>query len=396
MDSVDNVSTDHEYVLCYGKKKNRLRGIARSYDNYKNPDNDPRGPWISDNLSAGKAGGDVHYEIEDPETGNKFYPPKGRYWPYNSATMKQKIKEGRVIFPSHPNGRPMLKRFKNEAKSETVPVSSYMRRLGDKKVSNALYTVLNTAGTKELQNLFSGKVFSHPKSTRLISSLSSQVLTDNDDVVLDFFAGSCTTAHAVMDYNSANVSNCKFIMVQLPERCEKGSEAFKMGLVTIADIGKERIRRAAAKIKEENPDYDGDLGFKVLKLGSSNIKPWDADFEDLEGSLLGAVDNIKSERSEEDVLYEILLKYGLDLALPIETRMIEGKKVFSIGLGALVICLDSHITLDVVEGIGKLKAELEPEVMRVVFKDNGFKDDVVKTNAIQILKRYDIEDVKSL
>ncbi|MDX8388878.1 MAG: hypothetical protein R8M38_00160, partial [Mariprofundaceae bacterium] len=125
-------------------------------------------------------------------------------------------------------------------------------------------------------------------------------------------------------------------------------------------------------------------------------KPWDADFDNIQQSLEDSVSNLKPERSEDDVLYEILLKYGLDLTLPIETRNIEGKKVFSIGFGALVICLDNNITLDVVEGIGKLKAELEPEVMRVVFKDNGFKDDVVKTNAIQILKRYDIEDVKSL
>jgi len=240
-----------------------------------------------------------------------------------------------------------------------------------------------------------GVSFSNPKNPNFLKILLS-LYDDKNLIVLDFFSGSCTTAHAVMQSNVDNDLNRRYIMVQLPEPCDEKSEAFKAGYSTIAEIGKERIRRAAAKIKEENPDYDGDLGFKVLKLDSSNIKPWDADFEDLEGSLLDAVDNIKSERSEEDVLYEILLKYGLDLTLPIETRMIEGKKVFSIGLGALVICLDSNITLDVVEGIGKLKAELEPEVMRVVFKDNGFKDDVVKTNAIQILKRYDIEDVKSL
>ncbi|MDX8388985.1 MAG: site-specific DNA-methyltransferase [Mariprofundaceae bacterium] len=223
-----------------------------------------------------------------------------------------------------------------------------------------------------------------------------EIQKSKDLVVLDFFAGSCSTAHAVMSLNMEDNGTRQFIMTQLPEPCENKSEELKAGFETIADIGKERIRRAANKIKDENPEYNGDLGFKVLKLDSSNIKPWDADFEDIEGSLLGTVDNIKSDRSEEDVLYEILLKYGLDLTLPIEIRMIEGKKVFSIGLGALVICLDSNITLEVVEGIGKLKAELEPEIMRVVFKDNGFKDDVVKTNAIQILKRYDIEDVKSL
>ena len=124
MDSVDNVSTDHEYVLCYAKEKHKLRGIERTFDKYTNPDDDPRGPWIADNLSAGKAGGDVHYPIVDPATGAEYLPPSGRYWPYNRKSMKQKIAEGRIIFPKKIDGRPMLKRFKNEAKSTVVPVST--------------------------------------------------------------------------------------------------------------------------------------------------------------------------------------------------------------------------------------------------------------------------------
>jgi adenine-specific DNA-methyltransferase len=189
-------------------------------------------------------------------------------------------------------------------------------------------------------------------------------------------------------------------MVQLPEPCDEKSEAFKANYKTIAEIGKERIRLSGDTIVEKNQDKEGiknlEIGFKVFKLDSSNIKPWDADFDHLEDALWDSVNNIKTDRTETDVLFELLLKYGLDLTLPIEERDINGKKVFSIGLGALVICLDSDITIDTVEGIGKLKEELDPEIMRVVFRDSGFKNDVVKTNAIQILKKYNIEDVKSL
>lgn len=185
-------------------------------------------------------------------------------------------------------------------------------------------------------------------------------------------------------------------MIQLPELCDEKSEAFKAGYKTIAEISKERIRRAAAKIKEENPEYNGDLGFKVFKLDSTNIKPWEVDFDMTERTLEDFISNIKTDRREEDVLYEILLKYGLDLTLPITEHAIAGQKVFDIGMGALIICLSDAISLEVVEGIAKLKDELGPEIMRVVFKDSGFKDDVVKTNAVQILRTAGIVDVRSL
>jgi adenine-specific DNA-methyltransferase len=146
----------------------------------------------------------------------------------------------------------------------------------------------------------------------------------------------------------------------------------------------------------DNISFEGDLGFKVFKLDASNIKPWDADFDNLEHALLNSVENIKPDRSEADVLYELLLKYGLDLAVPIEERKLSGKTVYIIGAGALIVCLADEVKLDVVEGIAKLKDELQPEIMRVAFKDAGFKDDVVKTNAVQILRQASIEDVKSL
>jgi len=267
-------------------------------------------------------------------------------------------------------------------------------------------------GTDEMNELFGTKLMDFPKPSTLMRFLCKLVCTQKNELTLDFFAGSSGTAHSVIDLNNSDGGNRKFIMVQLPETTDEKSEAFNAGYKTIADIGKERIRRVINKIKSERTERANesqksllkdeedapelDLGFKVFKLDASNIKPWDADFDTLEQDLLDAVDNIKPGRSEEDILYELLLKYGLDLAVPIEERNIAGKTVYVIGAGALIVCLDNDVNLEVVEGIAALKEELKPEIMRVVFKDSGFEDDVVKTNAVQILSQADINDVKSL
>jgi adenine-specific DNA-methyltransferase len=223
--------------------------------------------------------------------------------------------------------------------------------------------------------------------------------------VLDFFAGSGSTAHATLQYNQETHSDIHFINIQLPELIEPNTKENKDYIkylkeekisTVVTEVSKERIRRAATKIKEDNPDYNGDLGFKAFKLDSTNIKPWEVDFDMTERTLEDFISNIKPDRREEDVLYEILLKYGLDLTLPLTERTIAGQKVFDIGMGALIICLADAISLEVVEGMAKLKEELNPEIMRVVFKDSGFKDDVVKTNAVQILKQAGIVDVRSL
>jgi adenine-specific DNA-methyltransferase len=214
---------------------------------------------------------------------------------------------------------------------------------------------------------------------------------------MDFFSGSASTAHAVFKYNLEKNYSLKFIQIQIPEQTEEKSEAFKQGYKNIADIGKERIRRAGKKIMAEKPllAQELDLGFKVFKLGLSNIKGWDGNPENLQQSLYDSVRNIKEDRTEEDVLYEILLKYGLDLTLPIEEREIAGKRVFNIGLGAMFICLADGITSAVAEGIGEWKEELQPEVCRVIFKDTGFTD-VEKTNSVQTLKRFGIQEVRSI
>ena len=216
------------------------------------------------------------------------------------------------------------------------------------------------------------------------------MVAGNDFIVLDFFSGSSTTAHAVLKANAQDEGARRFIMCQLPEPCSSDTIAAKSGFDNIAQIGKERIKQALNSLGVNQ------CGFKVFKLSDSNIVPWVPSDDDIKTSLFDNVDNIRHDRSEADVLSELLLKYGLDLAVPIEAREINGKTVHIIGAGALVVCLADAVDLNLVNGIAALKAELAPEVMRVVFKDNGFADDVVKTNAVQILRQASVEDVKSL
>ena len=331
--------------------------------------------------------------------------------------MKEAMDDNRIWFGSDGNGVPRIKKFLTEGQQGLTVESMWW----SKEVGN------NDSAKRELTGLFDGKaVFDTPKPPSLINRML-QVSTEEESLVLDFFAGTSPSAHAVMQLNAEDGGRRKFIMVQLPEPTDESSEAFKAGYKTIAEISKERIRRAAAKIKEELTTKDTnntkkeeadlfaegdketfrdfrafrgsklpDLGFKVFKLDSTNIKPWEVDFDMTERTLEDFISNIKPDRREEDVLYEILLKYGLDLTLPISEHTIAGQKVFDIGMGALIICLADAISLEVVEGMAKLKEELNPEIMRVVFKDSGFKDDVVKTNAVQILKQAGIVDVRSL
>jgi adenine-specific DNA-methyltransferase len=385
--------TDH---IIFYRKSGALKNLReprteKSDSIYKNPDNDPRGNWTSVSYISQRTKAErknLSYSIHNPKTSEEITHPVNA-WKYSYEQYLIHTEENRLHWGKDcENQYPRLKRFLLELNDGIVPVNFWSYK----------ETGTSDDGTKELSNLIGKDVFDYPKPTSLIRRMMAMTC-DSYSIVLDFFSGSATTAHAVMALNAKDNGNRKFITVQLPEPCDKKTEAYKAGYKTIADIGKERIRRAGEKILEE-VDKEGienlDIGFKVFKLDSSNIKPWDADFDNLEDTLLNIVDNIKEDRGEDDVLTEILLKYGLDLTVPIEERQVSGKAVYIIGFGALVVCLADAITLEVVEGIGHLKAELAPEVMRVVFKDSGFKDDVVKTNAIQILKQYDIDDVKSL
>ena len=373
----NNVSSDHDYVVCY--QKGNLKGFAgfeKDFKRYSNPDNDKRGPWISDNLTVGMNSSmrpNQAYDLVDPKTGSTYPYNPNRVWAFIPETMNRMIAEGRIIFPDDPAKRPMQKRFQNELNNTHNPFSTLMLdRVG-----------LNTEATRTIQDVMERNVFEYSKPVSLLKTLVPQICVSKNDIVLDFFAGSCVTAHAVLDLNKDGDDNLKFVMVQLPEPCDEKSEAFKGGYKTIADIGKERIRRVAAKIKEETPLYQGDLGFKVFKLDSSNIQTWNPDRDDLEQTLLDHADHLVEGRSEEDVLYELLLKRGVDLTVPIEQKEVSGKAVYSIGYGVLFTCLDTSISRDDVEslaqGIVAWHEELKPESdTQVVFRDSAFADDIAK------------------
>lgn len=389
----DILVNEIDYVLVYAKSPDAaLIGLPFSKDDEKIYDQEDQwGKYLTRSLR--KTGGEdrkedrptMYYAIKDPD-GNNVYPvgPTGydSRWRCGEGSYNQLVTENRIEWKKSDEGWKPYQKFYLEGRLKQ-PSNLWQGLEGNKK------------GSLTVKNLFDNKVFDTPKPIGLIERCL-RISTKTDDLVLDFFAGSATTAHSILQLNAGENENRKFIMVQLPELVDESTIAYKAGYKTIAEISKERIRRSAAKIKEENPEYDGDLGFKVFKLDSTNIKPWEVDFDMTERTLEDFISNIKTERREEDVLYEILLKYGLDLTLPITEHAIAGQKVFDIGMGALIICLSDAISLEVVEGIAKLKDELNPEIMRVVFKDSGFKDDVVKTNAVQILKQAGIVDVRSL
>jgi len=254
-------------------------------------------------------------------------------------------------------------------------------------------------GTRMFRKLFDKNYFDHPKPVELVKK-SIKIGSNKESYILDFFAGSGTTAHAVMQLNAEDGGNRKCISVQLPEPTDEKSEAYKAKYFTIAEITKERIRRAGDKIKQDCKDKEGieklDIGFKAFTLDSSNIRAWDGNPDNLAEQLDAFANNIKTDRTEEDILFEILLKYGLDLTVAIEEKTIAQQKVFSVGLGTLFICLSNTITPEVSEGIGTWKQELNPTRCRVIFKDTGFASDKDKVNSMQILKRFGVEDVNSI
>lgn len=294
--------------------------------------------------------------------------------------------------------------------SDTVRIKSqlvnrqYEAIVRGKKQQYSMELTTTGAGTylKTLFNL-ADTPFPAPKNVGYLKLLISLFKRDSY-TVLDFFSGSAGTADAVMQLNAEDNGSRKFIMVQLPEPCADGTVAAKAGLENICEIGKERIRRAGEKIKAEveeqnaqlkigeEPKKVPDIGFKVFKLDSSNLKQWQPDYDDLEATLFDSISNYVEGRSELDVVYEIMLKMGMELTWPLETHTIGGKNVYEIGMGALMICLDDHITTEVAEGMAALYKELAPETWRVVFKDNGFADDSAKVNIKEILKTAGLEE----
>ncbi len=380
-----NVSTDHEYIIMYAKRNDSsLRGVERDESKFANPDNDPRGDWMSRSI-LGLATQDqrpnLHYDIVEPGKKRVFPPNPSTGWRYSKERMYELIADGRILFPANDNGRPREKKFRNQMQSEFIAFRSI------------IHEIHTADGTKEIRSLFGSNVFQFPKPTGLIATLTEQA-TSEHDIIIDFFAGSGATAHAVMQLNAQDGGNRKFTMVQLPEPCDEKSEAFKAGYKTVAEIGKERIRRAGKKILEGecHEGWNRDIGFRVLKVDSSNMADVYYTPDAIQqGQLKIFTDNIKPDREPEDLLFQVLLDWGVDLSLPIRKEVIQDKTAFFVDENALVACFDT----DVNEGLVKELARFEP--LRVVFRDNGFVSDAVKINVEQIFKQMSPgTDVKSI
>ncbi len=369
----------HDYILCYGKSAGEASilgfPLTEEYikNTYANPDNDPRGPWTTSDLSANHEG--PLFEIMNPKTGRAYLPADGRYWVFNEAEVNRRIQDGRIIFGKTGNAGPIQKKYFSERESTRIKPESWWDKHG-----------LNSDGTAEITRLLAPKAFDHSKPTTLLKNLINIATTD-DDLILDFFAGSGSTAHALMLLNSEDGANRRFICIQLPEVCGESSIAYKKcNMKTIADLSKERIRRAGQEISD-NPchkDWRKDTGFRVLKIDSSNMAEIFYSPDALEKPNLDMfVDNIKPDRTAEDLLFQVMLDWGVDLALPIAQRTIQGKDVFFVDGNALAACFDAQGGVD--EAFVKELAKEQP--LRVVFRDAGFKDSAVKINVEQIFKQ---------
>ena len=374
-------SESHDFLVVFAKNKlnwfpNLLERSDEMNARYKNPDKDPRGVWKPENSTAqgGHGTKTQFYELTAPN-GKRHTLPNGRCWLYTEPVLKTLIEDNRIWFGADGNNVPAIKRFLTEVKQGTACQTIW-------KYSDVGHS---QDAKKEINDLFpESAVFDTPKPTRLIKRIL-QIATDQNDIVLDFFSGSATAADAVMQMNAEAGGNRKFILVQLPEACEEKSEAAKAGYRTIAEIGKERIRRAGAKVKTEgaltNPEID--VGFRVLKIDTSNMADvfYSPDAVN-QGALDGFTDNIKTDRTPEDLLFQVVLDWGVDLALPILSKDILGKTVFFVDGNALAACFDATGSID--EAFVKELASHQP--LRAVFRDAGFKDSAIKINVEQMFK----------
>lgn len=318
---------------------------------------------------------------------------------YTKSKFLELFKQGALEFTDN---KIFEKNFNSAIRMKSLLTNKSYKALVDGCAVDYKIDVKTTSAGTYLKELFGTKepIFTAPKSVGLIEIFIT-LFDESDFIVLDFFCGSATAAHATMKVNSQVGGSRRYIMVQLPEVCDEKSEAYKLGYKNIADIAKERIRRSANKLKDETSKYSGDFGFKVFKLSNSNIQAWNPDRTDLEETLLSHEEHLIEGRNEQDVLYELLLKRGVDLAVPIEIREVAGKNIYSIGYGVLFACLDETITReqveDIAQGIVDWQAELAPSSeTHVFFRDSAFRDDVSKTNMAAILEQNGITHVRSL
>jgi len=381
--NITGASIDHEYVLCYGK---RIRGSERKVEQYKNPDKDPRGPWTSGNmvgLLPQELRPNCHYDLINPETRINYGKPK-LGWRYDKNTMNRLIQEKRIIWPDKTDGRPRKKVFLNEMTEIYTGFSSIIGK-----------NIFTRNGTAEIEDLFGFRAFDFPKPSDLIKELISQGVEDND-IVLDFFGGSSSTAHAVIKWNLKSLdAQIKFILVQLPENLFENSEAYKAGYKTIADIGKERIRRVIKKIEKEKKENKNllseaeenknlDLGFKVFKLSSSNFKIWrgnEITEENLETQLNAFTNPVREGSEKENMLYELILKAGYLLTDKVEAK----EKYYSVNDGELIIALDT-MNKKIIDKI------LASKPKKVIALDKLFTgNDQLKTNTVLQMRDAEID-----
>ena len=376
----------HDYILCYAKDVDAITDmgypITKEFlaKTFSNPDNDPRGPWTTTDLSANHKG--PYFAITNPQNGAVHYPPKGRYWVFNEKEVLKRIADGRIIFGKNGDGRPVQRVFAANRHFSKIRADSWWEGKG-----------MNEDATKELADLFGqAKLFTHPKPSKLLFHIL-KICTDKNDYVLDFFSGSATTAHATIQLNAEDDGSRKFIMVQLPEVTDPSSEAYKAGYTNICELGKERIRRAGRKIKDESPltTQNLDIGFRVLKLDSSNMEDVYYTPADYEISMFDTLaDNIKEDRTPEDLLFQVMLDLGVLLSSKIEETTIAGKKVFNVADGFLMACFDENVSDEAITAVAKQKPYY------FVMRDSSLASDSVATNFDQIFATYSPDTVRKV
>lgn len=381
------ISSSHDYIVMCAKrienfKIGRLERTQEANARYSNPDNDPRGVWTSGDMLVKTYNKSCDYPITTP-SGKIVNPVPGRCWRFSEESFLEKVKDNRIWFGPEGNGVPRVKRFLSELKFEGMAPTSI---LFHKEVGHS------QEGSKEVTALFGDKgVFDGPKPVRLLQRLLTLANLDDNSIILDFFSGSASTAHAVMKMNVEKDKHCSFVMVQLPEHISEKKK--EQGYETVCEIGKERIRRAGKKIKEDSPltTQDLDTGFRVLKLDSTNMQNIYYSPKDIsQADLFSQVDNVKPDRTGEDLLFQVMLELGATLDSKIETTTVAGKTIYNVAEGYLVVCFDPDVTDDVVKSI----AQMQPAY--AVLRDTSMKDDSTATNFEQIFKTYSPDTVTKI
>lgn len=372
-------SESHDFILVYAKNKmlwhpQLLDRTAEMNARYTNRDNDPRGPWKAvDSTAQGGHGTKSQFYVLTAPNGKKHTLPSGRCWLYTEKVMNEMIADNRIWFGEDGNNVPAIKRFLTEVKQGVACQTIW----NYKEVGHS------QDGKRELKSLFPDAIpFDTPKPTGLIARML-KIASESDFICLDFFSGSATTAHAVMQLNAEDGGHRKFIMVQLPEPCDEKSEAYKAGYKNICEIGKERIRRAGDKIKSESPmtTQDLDIGFRVLKLDDTNMKDVYYAPDDYDQRMLAGLEsNIKDDRTDLDLLFGCLIDWGLPLSLPYKSEKIDGCTVHTYNDGDLIACFDANIPESVVKEIAKRKP------LRAVFRDSSFNGSPAKINVTEVFK----------